>query len=50
LRAVENGEWEVKESNGRVEWIKVKYTFSGDTLRNPFEHQLNINNKGKAIK
>jgi hypothetical protein len=23
-----------------VEWTKVKYTHSRDTLRNPFEHQL----------
>jgi hypothetical protein len=43
LKAVENGEWEVKgerrEMEG-VEWTKVKYTHSGDTLRNPSEHQL----------
>jgi hypothetical protein len=32
----------VRESNGsnRVEWTKVKYTHSRDTLRNPLEHQL----------
>jgi hypothetical protein len=23
-----------------VEWIKIKYIHSGDTLRNPFEHKL----------
>jgi hypothetical protein len=28
----------VRESNGRVEQTKVKYTHSGDTLRNLFEH------------
>jgi hypothetical protein len=28
----------VRESNGRAEWAKVKYTHSRDTLRNPFEH------------
>jgi hypothetical protein len=30
----------VRESNGKDELTKVKYTHSGDTLRNPFEHQL----------
>jgi hypothetical protein len=24
-----------------IKWTKVKYTHSGNTLRNPFEHQLN---------
>jgi hypothetical protein len=30
----------VRESNGRVEQTKVKYTHSRHTMRNPFEHQL----------
>jgi hypothetical protein len=29
----------VRENSGRG-WAKVKYTHSGDTLRNPFEHHL----------
>jgi hypothetical protein len=30
----------VRESNGRVEWTKVKHTHSEQTLRHPFEYQL----------
>jgi hypothetical protein len=41
LKAV--AKWGVK-GQGRVmegvEWIKVKYTYNGETLRNSFEHQL----------
>jgi hypothetical protein len=33
-----------------VEWTEVKYTRSRDTLRNPFEHQLNINNEKQDYK
>jgi hypothetical protein len=43
LKAVEKldlGVKGVKESNGRGEWTNVKYTHGGDTLRNPFKHQL----------
>jgi hypothetical protein len=32
-----------------VEWTKVKYAHRG-TLRNPFEHNLNINNKRQYCK
>jgi hypothetical protein len=28
----------VKESNGGVEWMKVKHTYSGYTLWFPFKH------------
>jgi uncharacterized protein YhfF len=36
---------EIKKSNRRG-WIdQVKYTHSGNTLRNPFEHHSHINNK-----
>jgi hypothetical protein len=31
---------EVRENNGKVEWTKVKYTHSGHTLKNSFEHQF----------
>jgi hypothetical protein len=30
----------VRENNGKGSIDKVKYTHKGDTLRNPFEHQL----------
>jgi hypothetical protein len=53
LKAVEKwrvGGKGVKESNGRVEWTTVKYTHSGVTLRNPSEHQLNINNEDRTVK
>jgi hypothetical protein len=33
-----------------VEQIKVKCTHSGDALRNPSEHQLNINNERQDCK
>jgi hypothetical protein len=33
-----------------VEWTKVKYTYSGDTLRNPFDINLNINNEKQDYK
>jgi hypothetical protein len=44
-KLLKNGCWEVKEwerAKGGVEWTKVKYTYSGDTLRNTFEYWLNI--------
>jgi hypothetical protein len=28
-----------------IEWIKVKYTHSGDTWRNPLSINLDINNE-----
>jgi hypothetical protein len=40
---LKNGGWEIKAKGRvmeRVELTKVKYTHSGDSLRNPFEHQL----------
>jgi hypothetical protein len=43
LKAVENGRVGgkgVRDSNGRGEWAKVKYTRNGDTLRNPLKHRL----------
>jgi hypothetical protein len=32
----------VRESNGRIEQTKVKYTHSGHTFRHPFEQQVKI--------
>jgi hypothetical protein len=43
LKAVEKcgvGSKGIRESNGGVEWTKVNYTHSGNTLKHPFEHQL----------
>jgi hypothetical protein len=45
LKAVEK--WEIgckgiRESSGRVEQTKVKYTHSGHTFRHPFEQQDKI--------
>jgi hypothetical protein len=37
---MEGGRERVRESNGSVEWTKVTYIHSWDTLRNTFEHQL----------
>jgi hypothetical protein len=48
LRAVEKwrvGGKGVRESTGRVEWIKVKHIHSGHTLRHPFNINLNINER-----
>jgi hypothetical protein len=33
-----------------VEWIKVKYTHNGDTLRRPLNMDLNISNKRQDFK
>jgi hypothetical protein len=41
------GKWRVME---RVEQTKVKYTHSMDTLRNPLNTDLNINNKRQDCK
>jgi hypothetical protein len=42
MKAVEKwggvGDKGVRESNGKVEWTKVKYTYSRNTLRNSFEY------------
>jgi hypothetical protein len=36
---------EVRERNGRGEWTKIKYTHSGDKLRNPVKINVNILSK-----
>jgi hypothetical protein len=42
LKTVENEEWVGRKGDGRVmdgiEWTKVEYNHSGDTLRSLFEH------------
>jgi hypothetical protein len=42
LKAIKQGGWEERGEEGLVtegvEWIKVKYNYSRDTPRNPFEH------------
>jgi hypothetical protein len=53
LKAVEKwgvGAKEVRKSNGRVEWTRVKYTHSGHTLRHPLKINLNINNEKQDCK
>jgi hypothetical protein len=40
---LKNGEWEIKGYGSvmeGIEWTKEKYTYSGDELRNQFEHLL----------
>jgi hypothetical protein len=32
-----------------AEWIKVKYTYSKNSLRNPFEHQLRLIMKNRTV-
>jgi hypothetical protein len=53
MEAVENcvvgGKEEGKAMEG-VEWTKVKYIPSGETLKNPSEYQLKYNNTRQVCK
>jgi hypothetical protein len=39
----------VREVMERVEWTKVKYTHSRDTLRNPFEYRQILIMKDRSV-
>jgi hypothetical protein len=40
----------VWKNNGRVKWTMVKHTYTGNTLRHPFGHILNIYNENQDCK